>query len=672
VVVTAPPVHEEAAGRDVTAFATVIDTTSAPTRVETLDDALSDTAGVQVRRFGGLGDFSTLSVRGYAPGEVQIYLDGVPLSRADNETVNLADLPLDAVDHVEVYRGVTPLAFAQSGPAGVVNVVTRRPTGAPLTAASTSWGSFDTRKADLMQTGSTGAWDYLAFAHYLGSAGDFTFTNDQGTPNPGDDRTERRINNAFNLGDLTARIGWRPSAPLALALTTDTFVKENGVPGVATVQSRDAHASTLRQLAQLDAKLAGLPFEVAGSAWELYERQTFTAPFEPPTAGSSGTGPFFPTDTEESTLATGAQVWARGAVGSHHVPGLLLAASHEGLAEVDHIGAFGLLEPGRAPERTRLHATVAAEDEVLFFGERLSVVPAVRWEVFRDDFPGDPRVPPPLRTGGVSTSDFVSPRIGLRAEVWPGLTLLGNLARYTREPNLQELFGNRGVVRGNPELRPEVATNRDAGFRLTFPPFGNTLTGAAIEYAYFDNTIDDLIVLRLNTASVFIPRNVSAAHVRGSEVAARGRLWNRLSLVANYTHQDARDEGDDPTRKGNQLPGLPADEAYARVELAWSPSHPLPLGAWTGGFWPGRLSCDVNLIADDFLDAANTARRHVGSRAYLGAGIELALPLPGVSVSFEVKNATDDLTRDAFDFPLPGRTLFLTVSYGFGRGRGPE
>jgi hypothetical protein len=31
--------------------------------------------------------------------------------------VNLADLPLDAVDHVEIFRGTTPLAFAQSGPA---------------------------------------------------------------------------------------------------------------------------------------------------------------------------------------------------------------------------------------------------------------------------------------------------------------------------------------------------------------------------------------------------------------------------------------------------------------------------------------------------------------------------------------------------------------------------
>src|SRR5262245_65943755 len=144
IVVTAPsPADTTPAPRDPTAVASVIETREAPTTVDTLAEALSNTVGVQVRRFGGLGDFSTVSVRGFSPGQVQVYLDGVPLSRADNEVVNLSDLPLDAVDHVEVYRGTTPLIFSQSGPGGVVNVGTRRPGETPLAAASASYGSFD-------------------------------------------------------------------------------------------------------------------------------------------------------------------------------------------------------------------------------------------------------------------------------------------------------------------------------------------------------------------------------------------------------------------------------------------------------------------------------------------------------------------------------------------------
>jgi len=145
----------------------------------------------------------------------------------------------------------------------------------------------------------------------------------------------------------------------------------------------------------------------------------------------------------------------------------------------------------------------------------------------------------------------------------------------------------------------------------------------------------------------------------------RGRLWSRLGLSANYTHQRALEESDVAFRDGKQLPGRPADEAYARAELAWSPARPLPLGAWAAGLWPGRLFYDVNLIADNFLDRANTER--VGSRALHGVGVEIALPLPHTRVTLEVKNAGDDRTSDALGFPLPGRTIFATVSYGFGR-----
>ncbi len=485
VVVTAPPAREEAPARDPTAFATVVDTTSAPTRVETLAEALADTVGVQVRRFGGLGDFSTVSIRGSSAGQVQVYLDGVPLGRAQNETVNLADLPLDAVDHVEVYRGTTPLAFAQSGPGGIVNVVTRRPGDTPVTGASVSYGSFTTRKVDLARSARAGDFDYLAFAHYLGSEGDFTFLNDLGTTaNPADDRVERRRNNAFDLGDLTARLGWRPAGgPLAAALTTDTFAKDEGVPGVGSVQARDARLQTLRQLAHLDLDLtpaAGLPLAAGGGAYVLYERQAFQ--------DRRGEVALVPVDVEDETTATGAQALVRGALGAHQVPGLFLAASHERFAERDRLAA------GAEPDRTRLRATIAAEDELLAAGERVSVVPGLRWEVFRDDFPGGTGVPAALQARGARVRDFLSPRLGLRAAPHPALTLLANLSRYAREPNLAELFGTRGVIVGNPRLRPETAFNRDGGFRATAPPLG-PLAHAAFEYAYFDNQIDDLIIL---------------------------------------------------------------------------------------------------------------------------------------------------------------------------------
>jgi iron complex outermembrane receptor protein len=518
------------------------------------------------------------------------------------------------------------------------------------------------RKVDLTRSARAGAWEYLAFAHYLGSGGDFTFRNDRGTTaNPADDRTERRRNNAFDLGDLTARLGWRPEGPLTATVTSDTFVKDEGVPGVGALQARDTTLHTLRQLAHLDLTLTpalALPLDASASGWVLHERQRFEDP--------RGEVALVPTDTDDRTTATGVQGLLRGAVGAHHLPGLFVAASHERFAERDR------LRPGpAAPDRMRLRGTVAAEDEIVALAERVSLVPGLRWEVFRDDFPGERGLARALAPRGVAVRDFFSPRLGLRLTPHPTLALLANLGRYAREPNLGELFGTRGVIVGNPRLRPEVSFNRDAGFRLSVPPTG-PLTRARLEYAWFDNAIDDLIVLVQNSQRIVRPENVTAAAVRGHELSVRGRLWERLALGANYTHQRARDAGEVSFLRGKQLPGRPADEAFARAELAWSPAHPLPLWAGAARLWPGRLYYEANVIADNFLDRANV--RRVGSRVLHDVGVEVALPLSGVRVTLEAKNAGDDRTRDALGFPLPGRALFVTVSYGLGRdaGRGGE
>src|SRR5207249_4535001 len=153
--------------------------------------------------------------------------------------------------------------------------------------------------------------------------------------------------------------------------------------------------------------------------------------------------------------------------------------------------------------------------------------------------------------------------------------LLANLGRWAREPDLSELFGTQGVVVGNPGLRPEIAFNRDAGFRLRLPPAG-PLAQLALEYAFFDNQVDDLIILVQKSQLKARSENVTAASVRGHEVSLGGRLFGRFALSANYTHQDARDDGEVTFLRGKQLPGRPADEAFGRLELAWSPARPLP------------------------------------------------------------------------------------------------
>ncbi len=662
IVVTAPEARDALPPpADPTAFATVIDARTAPTQVETLADALSDAVGVQVRRFGGLGDFATVSVRGFSPRQVQVYLDGVPLSRADNETVDLSDLPLDVVERVEVYRGATPLRFAQAGPGGVVNVVTRRPGAEPVTAASASYGSFETRKVDVTRSATEGAWSYLLFGHYLGTLGDFTYRDDLGTTdNAADDRTLTRINNDFDLGSLTARVGWTPSERFALSYTGDTFGRDRGFPGRGFPQDANARRQTVRHLSRVDGTFepaTAFPLTVEGSGYVLYQSQAYEDPLGPVVQ--------IATDVHEQSLVGGGQLLFTSAIGRHLVPGLLLALSHETFGQTDDIGSRGA-EPGRQPDRTRLRGTVAAENEIVLLGDRVSVVPALRWEGFRDVAPADPRLAPVLDESGTVHRSVWSPRLGVRVqpwtfEPWDTVAFLGNAGHYERVPSLQELFGAAGTIVGNPDLVPEKSLNWDVGFRWRPPDWG-IVGDISLEYAYFDNEIDDVIVVVPTSVSVFTSKNVAKATVTGHEVATSMRLWDRLGVVMNYTYQDAVDDSDVAFRAGNKLPGRPAHEAYVRLEASWRRSRPLPFGAWAADLWPGRAWVDANVIADNFLDTANT--QLVPRRDLFGLGVEVE-PLAKLRVGFEVRNLTDDQTRDAADFPLPGRSFYGTVSWGF-------
>ena len=89
----------------------------------TLDRA----AGVNVRRYGGLGSFSTLSIRGSTAEQVLVFLDGVLLNHAAGGGVDLGGLPAGGLASVEIYRGAVPERFGGNSLGGVVHLRTRPP-----------------------------------------------------------------------------------------------------------------------------------------------------------------------------------------------------------------------------------------------------------------------------------------------------------------------------------------------------------------------------------------------------------------------------------------------------------------------------------------------------------------------------------------------------------------
>lgn len=109
---------------------------------KSLPDLLDQIPGVYARRVAGTGQYTTASIRGSAPSQVNIYIDGIPYNTASESATDLSTIPMSNVDRVEVYRGMTPARFSGAPLGGAINIVTKRPDAArsSVSAGARSYG----------------------------------------------------------------------------------------------------------------------------------------------------------------------------------------------------------------------------------------------------------------------------------------------------------------------------------------------------------------------------------------------------------------------------------------------------------------------------------------------------------------------------------------------------
>ncbi|RMF21066.1 MAG: TonB-dependent receptor, partial [Deltaproteobacteria bacterium] len=575
----------------------------------------------------GREDFATISVRGSTPGQVKILLDGVPLNRAGNDVVNLADISLDSVERIEVFRGFTPVRYASSGAASVVNIVTRSSAG-PI-SGSLSWGSFATVKATLAGAAAVAGGTLSVTSDFRETDGDFRFTSESADPTVGGRR--RRINNDRRSWNLALRYDRRDRSDSRWSLIGNVLHVEEGTPGRGDVQAARARSRKTRAIASASWQTSrGL----RAAADLTYVGETQRDPKSPPDDAGLG----FPFERFAGrTWAAAVEVGAWRAAGERHF--------FETSAEVS-LERFEGRFPGITPKRDqeRIRAALAAGDEVALAGARLTLAPQVRLELLHNRFDGSGLVPPvdPSMLPD-ATEVSVDPRLGLRWDAAPSLTLKANAGTYFRPPNFGELFGDDGFSAANPSLDPERGISRDAG--LIWRGRGRRWSATA-EYAYFDNEVDDMIVFVPSGARVPRPQNVGAASVRGHELRLEAGLGSHVDCRLSYTRQQAEDRSNIRDFRGHDLPSQPRDELYGRVSVS-------------GRRW--RLTYEVDAQSRVFLDRAGFQR--VPGHATHGLTLALGPWAGGWHVELEADNLGDEQYSDVFGFPVPGRAFYLTLSY---------
>ena len=88
-----------------------------------LSDLLSGELNLRVSKDGALG--SSMSINGLTGEHVKILIDGVPVIGRLNGNIDLSQLNLNNVDHIEIVEGPMSVQYGSNALAGAVNIITK-------------------------------------------------------------------------------------------------------------------------------------------------------------------------------------------------------------------------------------------------------------------------------------------------------------------------------------------------------------------------------------------------------------------------------------------------------------------------------------------------------------------------------------------------------------------
>ncbi|MDF3064506.1 MAG: TonB-dependent receptor [Polyangiaceae bacterium] len=638
-----------------------------------LGEVLARTQGVSVRRDGGLGSASRFSLNGLYDTQIRFFVDGVPLELA-GYPFGIANVPVNLIERVEIYRGVVPIRFGADALGGAVNLVTDEGLY-PFGSASYQVGSFGTHRLNVAGRQYHEPSGALVRAHAFLDSANNDYEVDVRVSGPTGELSDakvRRFHDDYRAygGSVEAGIVERSWAKRLLvrgfASGYDKELQNNPVMTVPYGEVRydeTVHGASARYDVDLP---SGFSLQTLASysrrateyldqspwAYDWYGQRVFRRP----SAGEVDGRPHDQTLWQDGYFARALLGWSPN---STHALRASFTPQYASRAGEDRALVSSLARDPLTAKRELFSLVSGLEYELALLEGRLSTVFFFKDYYYRATT--DEVVPGNIfleRTAGDHSqgAGFTS-----RYRFTPWLLAKASYERATRLPSSSELFGNGVLIRENVSLEPEVSHNANVGPRLELKrqSFGDL----TLDVNAFWRGSDRLIVL-LGAEQAFRYENLYAARALGLENAGNWLSPGRLvSLEGSLTWLDLRNESTEGTFarfEGDRIPNRPYlfGSWGARLRLqgvtdARDTVEPFYYGRYVHGFFRGWESAGDR----DY-------KQRLDSQVTHSVGATWSVMRDGLRATstFEIDNVTDAKLFDNFGLQRPGRAFYLKVT----------
>ena len=642
--------------------------------LQSLTQAIDRTAGIRIREEGGVGSDFDLSINGMSGNSIRYFLDGMPLD-AKGTGMTLANLPVNIIDRVEIYKGVIPASFGSDALGGAVNIITNRRARNYLDF-SYGIGSFHTHKADFSAQ-YTGKKTGLVIkpvisANYAKNdyiMRDVKVRNEERTAFVIKDLPRFHDDYLSLFGQLEAGVvdrSWADAFFVSASVSKIDKDIQTGATQDNVIGMAERHTESLNVAARYEKA----DFLTEGMQLQASVSQTFDHSW---TIDTTYRRYYWDGTYIEGSYS---EIRHRGKTLRHYRRPLSVVRANLNyrFAQGHDLALnYTLNRVGNRQEDTWDEDFVPTNDVLakhvvsLSYNQSL-LAGRLNNAIFVKDYINHLTVGQdelPSTTGadkvmGSNTQNYLGGGVGSRYLFLEELAVKGSYEHSVRLPISREVLGNGSTVYPNLALKPEISENFNLGL------FGTADLGGGHSLSYevngFVRLVDNYIRAQMTeTESMMQYVNVAAVHIKGVDGEVRYDWAGKLHLAVNASFDDSRDmrkytqSGDISITYKNRTPNRPW--AWYNAEASYTFRN---VGLRDSRL---RLSCDYQWVHWFYLTweafGSASTKSKVPTQHITNASLLYSWCDSRYNVSLECTNLFDALAFDNYRLQKPGRAFFL-------------